>query len=181
MPESHRERKPTFYPHLRNDKATVLDADVFSVFAEKPETLFAAIKSSCILTPHEGEFNRLFVPHIKDGDNKTERVRKAAALSNAIVLLKGSDTVIAAPDGRIVINKNAPPTLATAGAGDALAGICTGLLAQGMPAFEAACAAVWIHADAASRFGPGLIAEDIAKLLPQVLWSLKHYASPTLT
>ncbi len=153
---------------LNAKKAIVLDADALTVFAARPAELFHAIQAPCILTPHAGEFERLF-GEITD---RAENALSAARLSKAIIILKGSETVITAPDGRVVINPPATPFLATAGSGDALAGICTGLLAQGMPAFEAACAAVWLHSTAAEKFGPGLIAEDISALLPPSLAQL---------
>jgi ADP-dependent NAD(P)H-hydrate dehydratase / NAD(P)H-hydrate epimerase len=155
----------------------VFDADAITVFAERREAFLKAARKPgaprLVLTPHEGEFRRLFPGLAADKNlSKPERARKAAAEASAIVILKGPDTVIAAPDGRAAINANGTPLLATAGSGDVLAGITAGLLAQGMPTFEAACSAVWMHAEAARRFGPGLIAEDLPLALLPVLRDL---------
>ena len=154
---------------LATRRAVVLDADAISVFAQTPASLFDAVKGPVLLTPHEGEFRRLF-PDLAKITAKVERARQAARRSGATVLLKGPDTVIAAPDGRAVINIHAPASLATAGSGDVLAGIASGLMAQGLAPLAAAAAAAWLHGESAFRFGrPGLIAEDLIDRLPEAL------------
>ena len=151
----------------------VLDADAITSFKDEVDRLFGLIARSewkVVLTPHEGEFMRLF------GDKaeglKADRACEAARRSGAIVVYKGPDTTIAAPDGRIAVNENGSPFLATAGSGDVLAGMIAGLAGQRMPAFESACAAVWMHAEAGTRFGPGLIADDLPDMLPAILREL---------
>jgi len=158
-------------PDAEAKRSLVLDADALTSFAGDLPVLAAAIKASgatVVLTPHDGEFQRLFGEVAKE-EGKLARVRAASALSGAIVLLKGPDTTVAAPDGRASIAYDLPAWLATAGSGDVLAGIIGGLLAQGMPPFEAVSSAVWLHGAAAHDFGPGLISEDIPEHLPPVL------------
>ncbi|HEY0291509.1 MAG TPA: NAD(P)H-hydrate dehydratase, partial [Hansschlegelia sp.] len=156
----------------------VMDADVFSLFAGRPDDLAALIargSGQVVLTPHEGEFARVF--GVDKTASKLERARAAAARSGATVLLKGADTVVATPDGRATVADNAPPYLATAGAGDVLAGLCAGLLAQGAPAFEAASAAVWLHGEAATVVGRGLIADDLPGAIPEALRRMEGRAA----
>ena len=158
---------------LAANAAVVLDADALTSFAGEPAALASSIgksRGNVVLTPHDGEFVRLFgnLEDISNSNSKLEKTRLAARLTGAVVLCKGPDTVIAHPEGRAAITDNAPATLATAGSGDVLAGLIGGLLAQGMPAFEAACAAAWLHGEAAREFGPGLIAEDLPEMLPRV-------------
>lgn len=153
---------------LDTGKPCVLDADAISVFEGELTQLKNAIKGHCVMTPHQGEFGRVFETH----HDKVINANNAAKASGAIIVLKGSETIIAAPDGRLIINRNAPPTLATAGSGDVLAGIITGLLAQGMDSYLAAAAGAWLHGEAANLFGLGLIAEDLSEMLPKVFASL---------
>jgi NAD(P)H-hydrate epimerase len=154
-------------------KPLVLDADALTGFADAPEDLFAVLHEQCVLTPHEGEFARLFGDIAKRQDSKLSKARAAAARAGCVVLLKGPDTVIAAPDGRAAVNTHSTPHLATAGAGDVLAGVIAGLGAQAMTIWDAACAAAWLHGDAGRVLGPGLIAEDLCEALPSALRALQ--------
>ncbi len=159
------ETKKQTHSILSTGKPAVLDADAISVFENDSEGLKLAIKGACVITPHQGEFERLF----KLDKDRIKSASLAARELGAVVVLKGHETIIASPDGKLALNKNAPPTLATAGSGDVLAGMITGLLAQGMTPYLAAAAAVWLHGEAANQFGLGLIAEDLPQLLPKVL------------
>ncbi len=154
----------------RTGAALIVDADALTIFRDRAATLFACLDRDDVLTPHEGEFDRVFPGLLAEG--RETAARKAAERAGAVVVLKGPRTVIAAPDGRISVNANATPWLATAGSGDVLAGMIGGLIAQRMDSFDAACAGVWIHAEVGARFGPGLIAEDLPEGLPAVLREL---------
>ncbi len=169
------EVKEQVHAVLASQVTAVIDAEGLTSFSDTPLELFDRIKARMpaltILTPHEGEFRKVF-PDLADEPSKLERARRAAEISGAVIVLKGADTVVCHPGGLAAINESAPAWLATAGAGDALAGIITGLVSQGMAAFDAAAAAVWIHGELAQTFGPGLIAEDLPDLLPAALQRL---------
>ena len=156
---------------LATGRAVVLDADALTSFAEDRARLLGAVRGPCVLTPHEGEFSRLF----DATGSKLARARHAAAASGAVVVLKGADLVIAEPLGRAIVNTNAPPDLATGGSGDVLTGFIVGLMAQGLAPFHAAAAASWLHGEVAAAFGPGLIADDLPEGLPAVLRKLRIY------
>jgi NAD(P)H-hydrate epimerase len=158
---------------LASGTAAVLDADALTSFHSDPAALFRMLREPAVLTPHEGEFERIFPGLLAKSQNKIEAARAAAAAAHCTVLLKGPDTVVAAPDGRAIVNSHAPPALATAGSGDVLSGFIGGLMAQRLDSYTAAAAAVWLHGKAASGFGPGLISEDLPELLPAALSALK--------
>jgi hydroxyethylthiazole kinase-like uncharacterized protein yjeF len=162
---------------VQTGAALVVDADALTSFRADPTSLFSALDRDDVLTPHEGEFERMFPGLLAAGPTRIAAAQEAARRAGAIVLLKGPDTVIAGPYGRTAVNLNGTPWLATAGSGDVLCGFVGGLIAQGMPSFEAAGAAVWIHAECATLRGPGLIAEDLPDLAPQVLsrlWEMRQ-------
>ncbi|MEQ7155397.1 NAD(P)H-hydrate dehydratase [Brevundimonas aurifodinae] len=155
----------------RTGAVLVVDADALTIFKGRGVDLFASLDRDDVLTPHEGEFERVFPGLLAQG--REAAAREAATRAGCHVVLKGAETVIAAPDGRSRVNGNGSPWLATAGSGDVLAGLIGGLVAQGMASFEAASVAVWIHGAAAEAFGPGLIAEDLPDLIPAVLRGLR--------
>ncbi len=170
---SNMESARSYVTHLvRSDRRVVIDADAITAFAGAPDELFEICRShpsQIVLTPHGGEFRRLFADIAQDeSSSKIAKARAAAERSSAVVVFKGADSVIAAPDGRVAVNATGTPWLATAGTGDVLAGIIAAQIAQGVPSFEAACIGVWMHGRAAEFFGPGLISEDLPNMLPQV-------------
>jgi hydroxyethylthiazole kinase-like uncharacterized protein yjeF len=156
----------------RSGRRLVLDADALTVFAGEADRLRGIVKAPAVLTPHVGEFERLFPGVLEKAKTRIDAARFAAERAGCVVLLKGADTVLAAPDGRAMVNTHASPFLATAGAGDVLAGIVGGLLAQGLDPFDAACAGAWIHGDAGLRAGPGLTSEDLDEALRKVIANL---------
>lgn len=160
---------------LLTGKPIVVDADALSAFADRPEELIGSLHNNCVLTPHDGEFAGLF----KVGDNKLEDAKNAAVQTGACILLKGADTVISDASGNAIINQTGTPYLATAGSGDVLAGLIGGLLAQGMAPLDAASAGAWMHGIAAEQFGPGLIAEDIPELIPEITRTIIKMSSET--
>jgi NAD(P)H-hydrate epimerase len=163
---------------LALDVGAVIDADALTSFESDSETLLSSLHRRCVLTPHAGEFARIF-PGIPL-NQPVDACIAAAAKAGCTVVLKGAMTVVADPSGRACVNTNAPGWLATAGSGDVLAGIIASLLAQGEPAFPASAAAVWMHGDAARRLGRGLIAEDLPEVLPSVIRGLENSRSPGL-
>ena len=155
---------------LKASSTAVVDADALTSFEDDPQQLFDALRPDDVITPHEGEFVRLF-QHL-DASSRIEAARAAAAKGGCVVVLKGPDTIIAAPDGRAAVTVNAPPALATAGSGDVLAGLIAGIAAGGAPGFDAAAAGAWFHGAAAIAVGPGLVADDLPNAIPAVLRSL---------
>lgn len=159
---------------LGSNASVVLDADALTSFEGDAASLFKMLNERAVLTPHDGEFERLFPGLLSGALNRVEAARTAAQKAGANVLLKGPDTVIANPAGDIAINTNAPPQLATAGSGDVLAGLIAGLIAQGMPSFDAACTGAYLHGECGRIAGAGLIAEDLPERLPEALKALKN-------
>ena len=166
------EQKALVLTALASQKPCVLDADALTNFADCPDELFSKLHAQCVLIPHEGEFQRLFGARIDETADKTQRALRAAKIAGCVVLLKGAKTIITSPEKQFIISDNAPPWLATAGAGDVLAGLILGLIAQKMPIFLASAAAAWLHGDIANHFGLGLIAEDIVAGVPSALQRL---------
>ncbi len=166
---------------LRASRKMVIDADALSVFSEDPRTLMEGLHAECVLTPHVGEFERIFPELLSSSVNRMEAVRKAQARAGCTILLKGADTIISAGQERQTVDVHGSPWLATAGSGDVLAGMIGGLMTQGMPAYEAACAAVWMHGEASLQLGPGLIAGDLISQIPAVLKSLYQQSEPGRT
>jgi len=166
------ETRALVHAALKSGAAVVLDADALTSFQDDPEALFNRLHDACVLTPHAGEFERLFPALLDASASRVDAARQASVRAGCVIPLKGGNTVIADPSGKCAINANAPPSLATAGAGDVLAGLIAGLLAQRMNAFDAAACGAWLHGDAADRFGPGLIAEDLPEMVPEVLTGL---------
>lgn len=165
----------------RTGAALVVDADALTSFRHDPEALFSALDRDDVLTPHPGEFERIFPDLLAGSPERIAAARAAAKRAGAVVLLKGADTVVAAPDGRAAVSLNGSRWLATAGSGDVLAGFVGGLIAQGMESFEAACAGAWIHSECAASHGPGLISEDLPDLAPAVLarlWNARTVPRP---
>jgi NAD(P)H-hydrate epimerase len=159
---------------LEQGKPTVLDADALNAFVPMLDVLLEHTHEQTVLTPHEGEFKRLFGQVIDEQADRISQAKRAAELAGCTIVLKGYETIIAAPNGHSVVNRNAPPWLATAGAGDVLAGMIAGLIVQKMPVFEAAMAAVWLHGAIAANFGLGLIAEDLVAGIPAALQGLAN-------
>jgi hydroxyethylthiazole kinase-like uncharacterized protein yjeF len=159
---------------LSSEATVIIDAEGLTAFEAQPQELFALIQqrsAPTILTPHKGEFDRLF-PELGNAESKLEQAKRAAEISGGVIVFKGPDTVVSAPDGLSAITEQAPPWLATAGTGDVLAGMITGLCAQGMSPFDAAVAAVWMHAELARTIGPGMISEDMPDVMPTLVQRL---------